>query len=31
MTNKVCIDSQEVLNILDKYMAESEVSNGNDD
>lgn len=24
--NKVCIDSQEVLNILDKYKAESEVS-----
>ena len=28
--NKVCIDSQEVLNILDKYKSESEVNNGTD-
>ena len=26
--NKVCIDSQEVLDIIDKYKAESEVSDG---
>lgn len=27
--NKVCIDSQEVLNILDRYMTESEDKDGN--
>lgn len=27
--NKVCIDSQEVLNIIDKYKAESEREDGN--
>lgn len=29
--NKVCIDSQEVLNVIDKYKAETEVDNGNED
>ena len=29
--NKVCIDSQEVFNILDKYKVESEVEDENDD